>query len=238
MVGKSIDFWNYQHSIYIETILNHTIELKNQQNQFKKVLEEANLKIESLEKQLKIQKHEHDNNQKEIVELTDKLAEKTKQKRKLEELYTSLKENRKIFHNNHTDNQEIIDHSNNRDNDFSYQTNLGLKFDKNQGKLPNFFKKNQGDSSARMERLSPIDKHILKQSPIKSNFINNNNNSCNRSPNINKTKSPLNENSFYQDKRVIMSTPQKLIPKTKPLLDKFSMIHKNTPVRKTPTNYN
>ncbi|KAN0027407.1 hypothetical protein ACTFIU_010356 [Dictyostelium citrinum] len=123
MAEKAIEFFNYQTSVYLQSYIYQAQQSMNQFEQLKKSNEQLLFKIESLEKQLKIQKDDGENDKREIVELTEKLAEKTRQKRKLEELYLSLKENMngsnygiKIENNNNNNTGNNNNNNNNNNN--------------------------------------------------------------------------------------------------------------------------
>ncbi|EAL72099.1 hypothetical protein DDB_G0269498 [Dictyostelium discoideum AX4] len=116
MAEKAIEFFNYQTSVYLQSYIYQAQQSMNQFEQLKKSNEELIFKIESLEKQLKLQKDDGENDKREIVELTEKLAEKTRQKRKLEELYLSLKENMNNLNNNIKNNDNNNNNLNNNNN--------------------------------------------------------------------------------------------------------------------------
>jgi len=96
MAGKAIDFWNYQFQTALEYERSELRQAQNKVAQIEKVynekLEDNHNKIATLRKQLEASRKEAENDKKEITELQEKYSEKSRQKRKLEELYDSLKQ--------------------------------------------------------------------------------------------------------------------------------------------------
>jgi len=95
-LGRAIDFWNYQFQTSLEY---EKAELKQSQInvvQIEKIynekLEDAHNKISTLRKQLEAMRKEAENDKKEIIDLQEKYSDKARQKRKLEELYETLKQ--------------------------------------------------------------------------------------------------------------------------------------------------
>ncbi|EFA82259.1 hypothetical protein PPL_04682 [Heterostelium album PN500] len=92
---KAIDFWTFQTGLYRDNegkkVDYYHEQFQKLKSTFLKQTEDFNSRIDQYRKQTDILKRETDNNKKEIIELQEKLAEKTRQKRKLEELYEHLK---------------------------------------------------------------------------------------------------------------------------------------------------
>lgn len=96
LATKALEFWDYQKQTELEY---HRMSLKNQQMRLQSVekqcnekLMEAQNKINVLTHQLNSVREELETSKKEAAELQEKYAERTRQKRKLAELYECLKQ--------------------------------------------------------------------------------------------------------------------------------------------------
>ncbi|GAM23724.1 hypothetical protein SAMD00019534_068990 [Acytostelium subglobosum LB1] len=92
---KAIDFWTFQNKLYHQQEAKRLEFYEDQYSKLKttyiKQHDDFMKKIDQMKKQIEYLKKENESDKKEIVELSEKCAEKTRQKRKLEELYENLK---------------------------------------------------------------------------------------------------------------------------------------------------
>lgn len=95
--SQAIEFWCFQKELELTQARKATDDLQTQLQQmeksYKEKLFEQQRNVEFLHRQIDQLRTEHDKQQKELTELKEKYAQKSRQKRKLEELYQSLKTN-------------------------------------------------------------------------------------------------------------------------------------------------
>eukprot|EP01113_Clastostelium_recurvatum_P048537 TRINITY_DN8867_c0_g1_i5.p1 TRINITY_DN8867_c0_g1~~TRINITY_DN8867_c0_g1_i5.p1 ORF type:complete len:303 (+),score=55.10 TRINITY_DN8867_c0_g1_i5:166-1074(+) len=92
---QALEFWSYQVSIGFENekaeIRRGTAKAQQIEKMYNEKLEDASGKIMQLKRQIEVMRKDGDSDKKEIQDLQEKYSEKSRQKRKLEELYDQLK---------------------------------------------------------------------------------------------------------------------------------------------------
>jgi E3 ubiquitin-protein ligase CCNP1IP1 len=94
--SRAIEFWNFQKELEVNLMQKEAKELRFKYQQAERAAEEKIQALQAqqrlLNDQLEALRQERDKHQREIAEITEKYNSKARQKRKLEELYTTLKQ--------------------------------------------------------------------------------------------------------------------------------------------------
>ncbi|KYR02464.1 hypothetical protein DLAC_01305 [Tieghemostelium lacteum] len=199
-------------------------------SQFSDICNQYESKIDSLRKQIETLKKESESDKREIVDLSDKYAEKTRQKRVLEELYENVKSK--------LDNGSEISLKNNQFNNQSTISNSNtLKLPtKQQSSTPSSITNNNKQNMLKLNNTSdkPVSKSPIPPQTLLSKFSQSTNrlsnsgtNNFNTIPYLNPV-TPINNNSklnhSYSSSKSFPS-PQAFPGKN---VDRFSYIQKNS----------
>eukprot|EP01132_Coremiostelium_polycephalum_P006266 gene6266-7806_t len=232
---KAIDCWFYQKRLHQQYELSKLDNFKKENeklhDQMGVMYEEYESKIESLKKQIDFTKKESESDKKEIVELSEKCAEKTRQKRKLEELYESVKKKLEDSDSNRFNCNNNFQSQSLKNTPLNFQKQIIMEEFKNPDDLS---KRNHSSKEINPKNGSPIsfpsnNRNLPTQSfpptptfqlpnPRQNNLV------LNNKSNLNNTRP-----SSLINPRVLKtpSPPQKLHDKS---FDKFSLIHRHTPL--------
>lgn len=112
LATKALEFWDYQKQTELEyqkmSLKNQQMRLQSVEKQCNDKMVDAQNKINVLSHQLNSLKEELETSKKDLIDLQQKYAERTRQKRKLAELYECLKQRYEGGNNNRPNNGSPI----------------------------------------------------------------------------------------------------------------------------------